>query len=117
MRIKNGKQAGLIAGLGIGTTIGLLLEPMRASRKQDALMKKPTNHMLAARVAAEVEQDVDHGKGIQVFADRNRITLRGFALREELSDVLRAASRVSGVQAVMNQLEVRDSPGKVLALQ
>lgn len=76
-----------------------------------------TNHALAARVCTELDEKVEHGKGIQVFADNKRITLRGYALRDELRDVLDAVRSVSSVSGIENLLEVRDSPGNVLALQ
>jgi osmotically-inducible protein OsmY len=68
-------------------------------------------------VCAELDQEVEHGKGIQVFADKNRVTLRGFALRDELDDVIKAVQRVKGVRAINNKLELRESPGNVFDLQ
>jgi osmotically-inducible protein OsmY len=73
--------------------------------------------MLAARVCAEIDHSVAHGKAIQVFAEGDHVTLRGVALRTEIDDVLNTACRVRGVSVVSNQLEVRDTAGKVLALQ
>ena len=118
------KQAGLIAGLGTGAGAGaalmLFTNAGRAARKR--VRKGPetapgTNHQLAARVCVELDHDVEHAKGIQVFADDDRVTLRGVALRDELPDVLAATCNVNGVNVVTNLLDVRDSPGKVLALQ
>ena len=79
--------------------------------------KISTNHKLAARVAAELDHHVEHGRAIQVFADDNKVTLRGIALREELDDVISAVKRVKGIRGLVNKLELKDSPGKVLALQ
>jgi len=115
----NRKQLGLVAGLGVGATL-LLSDAGSGARKRarSKMEKAPrTNHQLAARVCAELEHGVEHGNGIQVFADNNRVTLRGFALRDELDDVIAAVQRVKGVRAISNKLELRDSPGKVAALQ
>lgn len=76
-----------------------------------------TNHILAARVCAEIDHNVAHGRAIQVFAEGDHVTLRGVALSDELHDVLKTACSVRGVSAVSNQIETRDSPGKVFALQ
>ncbi|MGH9424051.1 MAG: BON domain-containing protein [Thermoanaerobaculia bacterium] len=76
-----------------------------------------TDHLLAARVAAELDNSVAHGRGIQVFAANDWITLRGIALRDELSDVMKTVRNVKGVKGLTNMLEVRTAPGKVFALQ
>ncbi len=76
-----------------------------------------TNHVLAARVAAELDHSVAHSRGIQVFATDDWITLRGVALVDELSDVVNAVQHVRGVKGLTNDLELRKSPGKVFALQ
>jgi osmotically-inducible protein OsmY len=68
-------------------------------------------------VCAELDENVEHGKGIQVFANNNRVTLRGVALRDELDDVMKSVRKVKGVRGVNNKLELRESPGKVFALQ
>jgi osmotically-inducible protein OsmY len=114
-----GKQIGLVAGLGVGATL-LLRDAGAGARKRahPEMHRKPrTNHQLAARVCAELDETVEHGKGIQVFADNNRVTLRGIALQDELDDVIQAVQRVKGVRGINNKLELRESPGKVLALQ
>ena len=108
------KQFGIIAGLGVGAT--LLLRDS-GSGQRTAHWRPRTNHELAARVAAELDYGVEHGRGIQVFADHNEVTLRGIALRNELDDVITAVQKVRGVRRLTNKLELRDSPGNVLALQ
>lgn len=79
--------------------------------------KISTNHRLAARVAAELDHRVEHGRGIQVFADDYKVTLRGIALRDEIDDVIAAVRRVKGIRGLINKLEVLDSPGHAFALQ
>lgn len=76
-----------------------------------------TDHLLAARVAAELDHSVAHGRGIEVFAANYWITLCGVALGDELSDVIRTVRSVKGVKGVTNNLEIRSEPGKVFALQ
>lgn len=120
MGIIDKKQAGLIAGVGAGAAVMLLTDTGRAARKR--VTRGPerapkTNQQLAARVCVELDQNVEHSKGIQVFAEDQNVTLRGVALRNELPDVLAATCNVKGVDFVTNMLDVRDSPGKVLALQ
>jgi osmotically-inducible protein OsmY len=113
-----GKQLGLLAGIGVGASLFLTERRVSRKRDQEVLDVLPdTNHALAALVCAELDQKVEHGKGIQVFADRKRVTLRGHALADELDDVLKTVLGIDHVQGVSNQLEVRDSPGNVLALQ
>lgn len=115
----NREKLGMIAGLGVGATL-LLTDAGSEARKRalSRVARKPrTNHELAARVAAELDHRVEHGRGIQVFANNRRVTLRGIALRDEIEDVLAAVQRVRGVRALTNKLELRDSPGNVVALQ
>jgi osmotically-inducible protein OsmY len=76
-----------------------------------------TDHMLAARVAAELDNSVKHGRGIEVFAANDWITLRGIALRDELNRVIETVRNVKGVKGLTNNLEIRTAPGKVFALQ
>ncbi len=76
-----------------------------------------TDHLLAARVAAELDQSVEHGRGIQVFAANDWITLCGIALRDELGQVIKAVKSVKGVKGLTSNLDLRESPGKVFALQ
>jgi osmotically-inducible protein OsmY len=114
-----GKQLGLLAGLGVGASL-FLTDAGRDARKRarTKLARIPdTNHALAALVCAELDNKVEHGKGIQVFAEDNRVTLRGDALRDELDSVMDAVRSVSSVRGVDNLLEIRDTPGNVLALQ
>ena len=89
----------------------------RRGEIEDRRKHPRTNHTLAARVCAEIDHNVAHGKAIQVFADGDLVTLRGVALSDEVNDVVTTARSVKGVGAVSNQLEALDSPGKVSALQ
>ena len=64
-----------------------------------------TNEMLAARVCVAIEETIEHGRKIQVFADGGEVTLRGIARAEELIAVLNAASSVGGVNVLNTRLE------------
>jgi osmotically-inducible protein OsmY len=114
-----GKQIGILAGLGVGVSLFLTDAGREVRRRATGEFKKmpDTNHTFAAKVCAELDHNVEHGKGIQVFADDKRVTLRGHALRDEIDDVFSAVRQVDGVRGVTNQLEVVDEPGMVQALQ
>ena len=107
------KHVGLIAGFGVGATLSLLLD----SKRNAPQLRTSPNHRLAANVAAELDEEIEHARGIQVFADDSQVTLRGVALKDELPDVLNTALSVDGVRAVNNELQVRDTPGNVQELQ
>ena len=64
-----------------------------------------TNEMLAARVCVAIEETVEHGQKIQVFADGGEVTLRGIARADEVIPVLNAASSVGGVNTLNTRLE------------
>ena len=66
-----------------------------------------TNEMLAARVCVAIEETIEHGRKIQVFADGGEVTLRGIARAEEMIAVLNAASSVNGVNVLNTHLETR----------
>jgi osmotically-inducible protein OsmY len=107
------KHVGLIAGFGVGATLSFLLDSKRNAQQ----FRASPNHQLAATVCAELDEEIEHAKGIQVFADDNEVTLRGVALRQELPDVLSTARSVDGVLVVNNEIQVRDTPGNVHELQ
>lgn len=76
-----------------------------------------TNHVLAARVAAELDYSVAHSRGIQVFAADSWITLRGVGLTDELNAMVDAVRNVKGVKGLTLKLDLRPDPGRVFALQ
>ena len=73
-------------------------------------------HVLTDRVRAELGHRVSHPRAIDVSADQGRVTLRGLVIAGELGPLLAAVSRVPGVRAVENRLDVHDVPD-VPALQ
>ena len=111
----NKKQASLLVGVSAGAAFALLTDAARARGKKRKTVK--TNHQLAAQVCVDLEEAVDHPKGIQVFADDGQVILRGVALRDELDELIDTAEHVAGVAQVTNQLDVVESPGKVEPLQ
>jgi len=106
----------VIAGVAAGAALGLLTDAARARGKRPSKQAK-TNHQLAARVAVDLEEAVDHPKGIQVFADNGEVILRGVALSDEIDELIDTAEHVAGVAEVTNQLNVVESPGNVEELQ
>ena len=78
---------------------------------------QPTNHQLTSHVRSELGHRVEHAKAIRVTSDDGLVTLRGFVLRDELDDVLDTVRSVRGVREVISQLEVRETPGDIPALQ
>lgn len=115
MTMSRGKVS-LIAGFGVGATLGMLLDAGREPQKPRT--RRPfKNHQLAARVCAELDEEVEHARGIQVFADDSEVTLRGIALTDEIDDVMSTVRSIDGVRAVHSEIVVRDTPGMVSALQ
>ena len=64
-----------------------------------------TNGMLAARVCVAIEETIEHGRDVQVFADGGEVTLRGIARADEMIALLNAASSVGGVNVLNTRLE------------
>jgi osmotically-inducible protein OsmY len=88
-----------------------------AAETRGRLKDSPTNHQLAERVRAELGHQVEHAKAIEVVADDGYVTLRGDVLREELNDVFDTVRSVRGVRDVRSEMEVRNTPGDIPALQ
>lgn len=76
-----------------------------------------TNHVLAARVAAELSHSVAHSQRIQVFAMNDWITLRGIALADEVYGVVQAVRNVRGVKGLTLKLDLRAEPESAFGLQ
>ena len=64
-----------------------------------------TNEMLAARVCVAIEETIEHGRHVQVFADGDEVTLRGAARADEMIALLNAASSVRGVNMLNTRVE------------
>jgi uncharacterized membrane protein len=73
--------------------------------------------VLEERVRANIGRVSRHPGAIEVRAQQGAVTLQGPVLKEEVDQVLENVSRVRGVKAVENMLEVHDSPGNIPSLQ
>jgi osmotically-inducible protein OsmY len=78
---------------------------------------RPTGQILAQRVRSRIGRAVSDPGAIQVLVNEGRVTLRGPVLRSELDDLVNTVSRVRGVDEVVDELEVPETPGSVRALQ
>lgn len=72
---------------------------------------------LVERVRAKLGRVCSHPRAIEVNATEGAITLRGPILASELERVLTTVQGVPGVQDVLNNLQVHQSPEGVPALQ
>jgi len=76
-----------------------------------------SDDVLRERVRARIGSVVGHGGGIETHVDDGRVTLRGPVLTEEIDRLMRRVRSVRGVQDVVNQLDVHETPGTIPALQ
>jgi uncharacterized membrane protein len=91
---------------------GLAAEAGSRLRRDEA-----PDEVLVERVRSAMGRAVSHPHAIQVTAEGGRITLSGPVLAGEVDGLIAAVSRVRGVRAVENRLEVHQHPGNVPALQ
>jgi hypothetical protein len=70
----------------------------------------PSNDQLEERIRAELGHKVEHARAIIVAAEDGNVTLKGFALRDELEDILDTARHVNGVRKVRSEMQIKDSP-------
>jgi len=73
--------------------------------------------VLRERVRARIGSIVGHAGAIETHVSDGRVTLRGPVLSEEVERLLRRVRGVRGVEEVLSELEVHESPGSVPALQ
>ena len=76
-----------------------------------------SDEVLRERVRARIGSVVGHAGALETHVADGRVTLRGPVLAEEVDRLLRRVRSVRGVDDVVNQLEVHDSPGTIPALQ
>lgn len=78
----------------------------------------PEPGVLVERVRATIGHHCSHPHAIAVTAtEGGTVELRGPILRSDVDDVLGAVSRVRGVRAIDDDLDVHDAPGDVPGLQ
>jgi hypothetical protein len=73
--------------------------------------------VLRERVRARIGSVVGHAGALETHVSDGRVTLRGPVLSEEVERLLRRVRGVRGVEEVLSELEVHESPGTVPALQ
>ena len=90
---------------------GLVAETRARFRHDDV-----DDFTLAERVRSAMGRAVSHPATIEVTAANGIVTLRGQVLEHELDDLLRKVSRVRGVEAIRDRLEVHreDTPSPSL---
>lgn len=93
-------------------TKGLLARGSRPFRPDEA-----SDAVVVERVRAELGRVIRHPRSIDVQVRDGRVTLQGLILRDEAVRLQRTVASVRGVREIDNQLEVRDEPGDVPALQ
>jgi osmotically-inducible protein OsmY len=81
------------------------LSTTRGRLRQDS----PDDDRLVARVRAELGHHTDEAGHIEVLASNGTVTLRGRIPEEERGELLRAARKVRGVQALNDELETEPS--------
>jgi len=59
----------------------------------------------------------DHAGAIEVMVHDGRVTLAGPAVADEVDELVKAASKVRGVHAVENRLQMHETPAQIPALQ
>ena len=75
-----------------------------------------SDQKLVARVRSKLGRVVSHPHAINVTANEGHVTLNGPILTHEVDDLLKAVSKVSGVNEIENQLEEHKQPD-ISALQ
>src|SRR2546426_1648872 len=73
--------------------------------------------VLRERVRARIGSIVGHASALETHVSDGRVTLRGPVLREELDRLLKRVRGVRGVEDVVSELEVHETPGNIPALQ
>jgi len=76
-----------------------------------------SDEVLRERVRVRIGSVVGHAGAIETDVSGGRVTLRGPVLGEEIDRLLRRVRGVRGVEEVVSELEVHETPGNVPALQ
>jgi osmotically-inducible protein OsmY len=76
-----------------------------------------TDEQLAQRVRSSLGHFTDHAGAIEVMVHDGRVTLAGPAVADEVDELVKAASKVRGVHAVENRLQMHETPAQIPALQ
>jgi hypothetical protein len=76
-----------------------------------------SDDVLQERVRARLGQIVRYARSITTTVDSGRVTLRGPALTDDVSRIVRRIGQVPGVREVDNRLEAHAEPGTVPGLE
>jgi len=131
----------LLTGLGLGAGLMYLLDPGAGRRRPREIAHKTPrdvvhraqgllarvqqyfhhhepvpNDALKARVRSRLGRVVSYPHAVQVHVDHAQVTLSGLVLAKEANALIRAVASVSGVEAVVNDLELRDDPPGISTL-
>ncbi|HZH99056.1 MAG TPA: hypothetical protein VEX38_08800 [Fimbriimonadaceae bacterium] len=93
------------------------LKGIAASAKRKLSEEQVADERLKARVRSAIGHVVSHPRSIRVRAEAGNIHLSGLILADEVGRLMETASKVPGVQSVMQDLDVRESAEGVPELQ
>ena len=79
--------------------------------------ERVSDEVLRERVRARVGSVVGHAGSLDTHVSDGCVTLRGPVLSEEVERLLRRVRAVRGVEDIVNQLEVHETPGNIPSLQ
>ena len=72
-----------------------------------------SDDVLRERVRARIGLVVGHAGALEVVVMDGVVTLRGPVLAKEVDELMRRVQAVPGVRQTIDQLDVRDNPGRV----
>jgi osmotically-inducible protein OsmY len=73
--------------------------------------------VLVERVRAQIGKRARHAAALRVEASGGTVTLSGPILRREVDGLIEIVTKVRGVKAIEDRLEVREAPGDLPGLQ
>ncbi len=107
-------------GDGVGTTrrdAAHRVQGLAATARRRLRPRHVSDARLEARVRSKLGRVVSHPHAVSVTASDGHVTLSGPILASEAGPLLRAVRKVSGVTAVIDQLDVHKQPESVPGLQ
>lgn len=81
------------------------------------MAKRLSDRKLKSSVRSILEQELSHPKAVVVDVEDGVVTLGGSVLASELADLLAAVEAVTGMQGILNHMEVHESAENVPELQ
>ena len=86
-------------------------------QSQGGLSEEVPDDILVERVRAQLGRPVSHSGAVDVRAQDGCVILAGPILADEVDDLIRQVSRIDGVRSIRSELDLRDEPGDLPALQ